>query len=133
MSVSHAFDLLDELGDGAGSSGVPVLARRTGLSKSTVHALLATLEEREAGLCAVAAPVRGHSGGVAAAMGLAGPTARFNAQRVAELLNALSAAAGELRADACRAPDGSTLAVATAAGPCRSMTPTKTSMQDRRS
>jgi len=239
MSVSHAFDLLDELGDGAGSTGVSELARRTGLSKSTVHALLATLEERgavqldgerrryrlgwrlfelgsrvaegrnvprvarsylrrlasetdetallgvlhgtevlyldvahgtraiqfaarvghrgplhatgtgkvllafggtalcdavveqglqrftpdtlcdpaalreemdairsrryalvheerEAGLCAVAVPVCDHSGGVAAAMGLAGPTARFDEQRVAELLDALLASAAAL-------------------------------------
>lgn len=236
MSVSHAFDLLDELSEGTGSSGVSELARRSGLSKSTVHALLATLEERgavqldverrryrlgwrlfelgsrvaeernvprvaraylrrlaretdetallgvlhgtevlyldvahgtraiqfaarvghrgplhatgtgkvllafggaalcddviaqglerfmphticdpralraemdiirsrgyamvheerEAGLCAVAVPVRDHSGGVAAAMGLAGPTARFDETRVAELLDALSASA----------------------------------------
>lgn len=239
MSVSHAFDVLDELSDGAGSTGVSELARRTGLSKSTVHALLATLEERgavqldgerrryrlgwrlfelgsrvaegrnvprvarsylrrlasetdetvllgvlhgievlyldvahgtraiqfaarvghrgplhatgtgkvllafggaalceavieqglqrftpdtvcdpgalrkemdairsrgyalvheerEAGLCAVAVPVCDHSGGVAAAMGLAGPTARFDEQRVAELLDALSASADAL-------------------------------------
>ena len=239
MSVSHAFDLLDRLGDGAGPAGVSELARRTGLSKSTVHALLATLEERgavqldgerrryrlgwrlfelgsrvadehnvpriarrylrqlasetdetvlfgvlhgtevlyldvahgtraiqfaarvrhrgplhatgtgkvllafggaelceavieqglqrftpdticdpgalreemetirsrghayvheerEAGLCALAVPVCDHSGGVAGAMGLAGPTSRFDAQRAGELLDALSASAAAL-------------------------------------
>jgi DNA-binding IclR family transcriptional regulator len=48
MSVSHAFDLLDHLGEGNGSVGVSELARRTGLSKSTVHGLLATLEQRGA-------------------------------------------------------------------------------------
>ncbi len=239
MSVLHAFDLLDVLGEEAGSAGVSELARRTGLGKSTVHALLATLEERgavqfdtdrrryrlgwrlfelgsrvadertvprvargylrrlarktdetallgvlhgtevlyldvahgtraiqfaarvgrrgplhatgtgkvllafggaalcdtvieqglqrfmpqticdphalraemetirsrgyalvheerEAGLCAVAVPVRDHSGGVAAAMGLAGPTARFDERRVAELLEALSACAAAM-------------------------------------
>ena len=48
MSVSRAFDLLDELANEAGSAGVTELARRTGLGKSTVHALLATLQERGA-------------------------------------------------------------------------------------
>ena len=46
MSVAHALDLLDVLAEEGGSAGVSELARRTGLGKSTVHALLATLEGR---------------------------------------------------------------------------------------
>lgn len=40
--------------------------------------------EREDGLSAVAAPIRGRSGSVVAALGLSGPTIRFTESRVAE-------------------------------------------------
>lgn len=62
--------------------------------RSRGHALVH--EEREAGLCAVAVPVRDHTGGVAAAMGLAGPSGRFDARRAAELLEAVTASANAM-------------------------------------
>lgn len=42
--------------------------------------------EREAGLSAVAVPVLGKSGSVAAALSLSGPTVRFSEDRIAEFV-----------------------------------------------
>ena len=46
------------------------------------------MDELEVGLCAVAAPVRGRDGGVVAAVGLHGPSARMSTQldQVGQLL-----------------------------------------------
>jgi DNA-binding IclR family transcriptional regulator len=43
-SVLHAFEILDQISSGGEPLGPSELSRRTGLSKSTIHSLLTTLE-----------------------------------------------------------------------------------------
>jgi|JI10StandDraft_1071094.scaffolds.fasta_scaffold45463_2 DNA-binding IclR family transcriptional regulator len=45
-AVEHAIDVIDTITGLNGQAGVSEIARQTGLSKATVHHLLATLEER---------------------------------------------------------------------------------------
>ncbi|WP_055494120.1 IclR family transcriptional regulator [Streptomyces sp. TP-A0356] len=54
--------------------------------------------EREEGLSAVAVPVRGRGGAVAAALSFGGPSTRFTEERVRRFAEGLSAAARELAA-----------------------------------
>jgi IclR family acetate operon transcriptional repressor len=56
------------------------------------------IEERHAGVCGVAAPVRARSGIAHAAVGLQGPSVRLTPERLAELAPTVSAAAGEIAA-----------------------------------
>jgi IclR family transcriptional regulator, acetate operon repressor len=55
-----------------------------------------TVEELEAGLNAVAAPVRGGSGEVAAAVSVAGPAYRVTKERIPELARAVVEAGAEI-------------------------------------
>jgi DNA-binding IclR family transcriptional regulator len=55
-----------------------------------------TSEELEAGLNAVAAPIRGHDGAVVAAVSISGPSYRLTQDRVPEVAAAVVAAAAEI-------------------------------------
>jgi DNA-binding IclR family transcriptional regulator len=46
QAVDHAIDVLEAIAEAGGAMGVSDVARRTGLSKATVHHLLGTLEAR---------------------------------------------------------------------------------------
>ena len=54
------------------------------------------VDELEVGLTAVAAPIRNAHGDIVASLSLSGPTFRLDKERVAEVLPALRAAAGEI-------------------------------------
>ena len=56
------------------------------------------VEERHAGVCGVAAPVRARSGIAHAAVGLQGPSVRLTPERLVELAPTVTAAAGEIAA-----------------------------------
>src|SRR5437764_347889 len=103
-AVERALAVLDALSDGAPELGTNEIARRTGINASTVSRLLATLAgagEREPHLNAIAAPVFGASGELAAIVGVQGPSSRFGRdamrsalQRLVERAQAVSEALG---------------------------------------
>jgi DNA-binding IclR family transcriptional regulator len=60
-----------------------------GLSEAADQGYAVSHGEREAGLSAVAVPVLGKNGSVAAALSLSGPTVRFSEERIAEFVTDL--------------------------------------------
>lgn len=89
--------LLPALADQATFTAALAETRRTGVAFNE--------EEVEAGLCAVAAPVRNHNGEVIAAISLLAPPARFQARR-AELVQATRDAAQAVSAAIGYLPGG---------------------------
>jgi DNA-binding IclR family transcriptional regulator len=76
------------------------LTSRARLEKNLAEALelgyAVTLEELEAGLHAMAAPIRGHHGEVVAALSASGPAYRFTEERIRELAPVLLKGAEEI-------------------------------------
>ena len=81
--VREALRLLEAHGLASTLAGAGLVV--TSLSRSEVSELYFAWEELEAGLCSTAAPVRGVSGTVIAAISVSAPTVRTSRERLAEL------------------------------------------------
>lgn len=71
-------------------------ALRRQLDEARVTGWASTVEELEAGLNAVAAPIRGHDGTVVAAVSVSGPSYRLTPDRIPAVAGAVVAAASEI-------------------------------------
>jgi DNA-binding IclR family transcriptional regulator len=74
-------------------------ALRSELERVRAHGYAVDDEEFEEGLRCAAAPVRDHTGAVVASLGIAGPAARLNPDRLPELIGLVTAAADAVSAD----------------------------------
>lgn len=81
--------LLERIAD-TSPSGRKLLPRlRDGVAEAAANGFAVSHGEREAGITAVAVPIRGKSGDVVAALSLSGPSIRFTEERIATFITDL--------------------------------------------